>query len=112
MAASLMIESYLMAYGYAVTLGETEEEAHLFARNYDYVVTYLQIKSDYENFVNRRNELNRCVHKNSVGVVNPKTGDNEYVEFKEFSDAKKTLDLLRNLGMEAWLSFKDCKCGK
>jgi hypothetical protein len=106
------MESYLMAFGLAVTMGEAEDEAHLFARNYEVPVTYPRVRDDYVDFVNRRNELNRCVHRNSVGVVNPKTGDNEYVEFKEFRDAKRTLDLLRNLGMEAWLSFKDCKCGK
>lgn len=110
MAASILMDSYLMAFGYAVTMGESESEAHLFARNYDCPVTAKSLKNDYTHFVNRRNELNRCNHKHQVGSVNPKTGENRYIEFKEFDDADRLVNFLRENDIPAWHSMKDCKC--
>jgi hypothetical protein len=63
MAAAILMESYLMAFGLAVTLGEPEDEAHLFARNYDCPVTYKSLQKDYADFVNRRTELKRVSEK-------------------------------------------------
>jgi len=60
MAASIIIESYLMAFGYAITMGQSEDDAHLFARNYDCPVNYETLKTDYAEMLATK-ELNRRV---------------------------------------------------
>ena len=110
MAATILIESYLMAFGLAVTMGESEDEAHLFARNYDCPVTYTMLKKDYSVFVDRRSQLQRCNHQHQVGTINPDTGENKYIEFKEFDAARRLVDFLRENNIPAWHSMKDCQC--
>ena len=57
MAASILMESYLMAFGFAVTMGASEQDAHLFARVYDVPVNVKQITQDWMNWNNTRIEI-------------------------------------------------------
>ena len=110
MAAAVLMESYLMAFGLAVTMGESEDEAHLFARNYDCVVKYSQLKQDFADFVNRRTELQRCNHRHQIGYTRPSDGENIYQFVTTFEDAEFMVSALRKSGITAWHSFKDCTC--
>ena len=49
MSATILAESYLMAYGYASSHGATECISHLFARNFDMPVTAKQVQSAWES---------------------------------------------------------------
>jgi hypothetical protein len=57
MAAELLLESYVMATGYAALMGADTERQHLFARNYDFPVTVDKLKTDWEEFAERAAEL-------------------------------------------------------
>ena len=57
MASSILMESYLMAFGFAVTMGASEQDAHLFARVYDVPVNVKQITQDWENWNNSKIEI-------------------------------------------------------
>lgn len=42
--------TYLMAFGYAITMGATEMRAHIFARNYGMPVDLDKVISDWQEF--------------------------------------------------------------
>jgi hypothetical protein len=47
MAAEVLVESYVMATGYAALMGANAEQQHLFARNYDRPVTIDVLKQHW-----------------------------------------------------------------
>lgn len=50
MAAEVLAESYLIAYGYAKLNNATDDRAHLFARRFDFPLTAKTVQEHWKRF--------------------------------------------------------------
>ncbi|OBC11422.1 hypothetical protein A5784_35070 [Mycobacterium sp. 852013-50091_SCH5140682] len=71
MAAEVLMESYVLATGYAALMGADSASQHLFARRYDQPVTVDQLALDWAEFRKASRSIldapDRCEHGGDPG---------------------------------------------